>query len=247
MDSMEEGVEAYRRLTEYAQLRCDELSGLVAPYIEVTDRYGELVSKLVLVLGRKAPTDPVDEACRDLLADVFDFLYEARRTILASQFSVAFPLLRRAYESTSLLAACEFDRALGERWVQGKQISNSEVRRVLSKHPMGEQLETTNKLYKFLSQGAHPNREMVPGRSLGTLNQFVLGSISQPDLIVFAEHCRQHLSLWFWFCAVITFRHKELTDMLYGEKYCKTADDAKKVAGWFVSETRRLRREQGCT
>jgi hypothetical protein len=239
MTPNQEGEVEYKRLPEYASLRYRELAGMVAPYLEVTDHYGELICALVFALGQKAPVDADDEVCRDLLADVFDFLYDGRRAILESQFSVAFPLLRRAFESTSLLAACAVDVALAERWASGKEVPNSEVRKRLCK--IGEPLESTREMYRFFSKGSHPNRDMVPVRFLGKSNQFVLGAISKPDLLVFCEHCRQHLSLWFWFCAVASFRYVGLTDCAYGEKYLKTSAAAQTVAGALVDEMKRLR------
>lgn len=239
MSQDKEGEIEYKRLPEYASLRHRELAGMVAPYLEVTDHYGELICALVLALGQKAPINAHDEVCRDLLADVFDFLYDGRRAIFESQFSVAFPLLRRAFESTCLLAACAVDVALAERWASGKEIPNSEVRKQLSN--VGEPLESTRDMYRFFSKGSHPNRDMVPIRFLGKSNQFVLGAIARPDLLVFCEHCRQHLSLWFWFCAVASFRYLGLTDCAYGEKYLKTSADARVVAGALADEMKRLR------
>src|SRR2546430_628654 len=95
MRAVNEGEVEYKRLAEYFAMRKRELSGMVEPYIDVTDAYGALICSLVLTLGEKSPDDTQDEVCRDLLADVFDFMYDARRAILESQFSVAFPLLRR--------------------------------------------------------------------------------------------------------------------------------------------------------
>ena len=90
MHAVNEGEVEYKRLPEYFAMRKRELSGMVEPYIDVTDAYGELICSLVLTLGEKGPDDTQDEVCRDLLADVFDFLYDARRAILESQFSVIF-------------------------------------------------------------------------------------------------------------------------------------------------------------
>jgi hypothetical protein len=73
-----DGAIDYKRLPEYAAQRYRELSGMVTPYVQVTDRYGELVCVLVRALGRVPPNCTQDEVCRDLLADVFDFLYESR-------------------------------------------------------------------------------------------------------------------------------------------------------------------------
>jgi hypothetical protein len=241
MVSIEGGMTEYRRLSEYADMRKHELSRMVRPYIDVTDSYGELICTLVLALGAKAPRDMQDEVCRDLLADVFDFLYDARHVILESHFEVAFPLLRRAFESISLLFACSSDPSFAEAWASGKKISNAEVRERLSKNPVGEPLETTREMYSHFSMGAHPNRDVVPFRFLGKGNDFVLGAIGVRNLLEFCDHLRHHLSLWFWFCATVSLHYCELTDMAYGEKYLKTAGDAKEVAESLLQEIKRLR------
>jgi hypothetical protein len=155
MRAVNEGEVEYKRSPEYFAMRKRELSGMVEPYIDVTDAYGELICSLVITLGEKSPDDTQDEVCRDLLADVFDFLYDARRAILESQFSGAFPLLRRAFESTSLLAACAVDGGLAETWASGKEIPNVKVRKRLSDDPIQEPLESTRELYRYFSMGAH--------------------------------------------------------------------------------------------
>src|SRR5262249_59189705 len=64
---------------------------------------------IVVILGKTPPASPRDAAARDLIADVFDFLYEARALIIKGKLEVAYPLARRAYESLSLLVACELE------------------------------------------------------------------------------------------------------------------------------------------
>ena len=76
------GRTAYSDLPRYAESRSNELAPLLAPYIELTDRYGEVLCGLVAVLGKTPPSSPRDAAVRDLIADVFDFLYEARPLII---------------------------------------------------------------------------------------------------------------------------------------------------------------------
>jgi hypothetical protein len=115
------------------------------------------------------------------------------------------------------------------------------VRKRLSDDPIQEPLESTRELYRYFSMGAHPNRDVVPTRFLGKGNQFVLGAIAKPDLLVFCDHLRHHLSLWFWFCAAVTFHYRELTDMEYGEKYLKVASDAMEVGESLLNEIKRLR------
>lgn len=240
-DEKDWGESEYKRLEEYSAMRYRELSSMVGPYIGVTDRYGELICKLVLILGQNAPRDEEDEGCRDLIADCFDFLHDSRRSILESKFSIAFPLLRRALESISLLAVCSVDSQLATKWASGEKVPNSVVRKRLSEQPIAESLEATRDLYNFFSQGAHPNRALVPHRLLGKGNRFVLGASAVPDLLFFCKHCREHLSLWFWFCAAATFRYRDLTNRAYGKRYLRVAADAKEVGGALVNEMNRLR------
>jgi len=102
----------------------------VCPYIRVTDDYGRLICSAVEILGGVSPSSVQDLVIRDLLSDVFDFLYEGRRVIMSGQRATAYPLLRRAFESLSLMVACCFDPAIAERWHSGVQIPNREVRKI---------------------------------------------------------------------------------------------------------------------
>jgi len=74
----EDGRRAYAELSEYAALRVKELSPMLEPLTAVTDRYGELICQVTLILGKTPPASGCDAAIRDLMADVFDFLMEAR-------------------------------------------------------------------------------------------------------------------------------------------------------------------------
>jgi hypothetical protein len=159
--------QAYGELGKIAAMREAELRPMLQPYIDVTDRYGVLISSIVLVLGKKAPSSNQDSAIRDLIADVFDYLYGARHLIIIGKPELAYPLARRAYESLSLMVACNLDEKLCKRWMAGKQVTNEEVRRTLAKHPQGESEEATRRLYKAFSEIAHPNRSTVAHRLLG--------------------------------------------------------------------------------
>jgi hypothetical protein len=105
----------YADLPRYAEGRSNELSALLAPYVGITDRYGEILCRIVVILGRTAPGSARDAAARDLIADVFDFLYEARALIIKGKLEIAYPLPRRAYESLSLLVACILEPKLADR------------------------------------------------------------------------------------------------------------------------------------
>jgi hypothetical protein len=200
----------YQRLAEYADTRTKELAPMLAPYVEATDKYGRLLCRLCLLLGEEAPQSVQDAVVRDLMADVFDFLYESRTFILRGQTLVAFPLARRAYESLSLLSWCVLDGEAAEKWTKGKQYSNHDVRKALGSHKMGEPEEQLKKLYKFFCELTHPNREMIAFRGLGEGNKFVFGSIDRPNLVVLTDYCMKHLELWFWFCPVVGYFYREL-------------------------------------
>jgi hypothetical protein len=135
---IEDGRRAYAELTEHAALRTEEISPMLEPFTQLTDRYGELVCEITLIPGKAQPSSKRDVAMRDLMADVFDFLVETRSLIIKGKLEIAYPLARRAYESLSLMVACHLDEGLAERWMAGKQIGNVEVRRILGDHPIGE-------------------------------------------------------------------------------------------------------------
>lgn len=154
----------YELLQLYADTRTKEISEMSVPFIKITDRYGRLISRVTLILGGIKPQNTQDRVLRDLLADIFDCLYESRFLIMASKLNVAFPIARRAYESLSLMSLCAIDKSWAEKWQKGKQLGNAVIRKELGKHPMGEQEEELKKLYNFFCTATHPNRELIPFR-----------------------------------------------------------------------------------
>src|SRR6266550_4594409 len=120
----------YHKLPEYELSRQKSLRKMFAPYIRVTNDYGRLICSAVEILGGVSPSSVQDLVIRDLLSDVFDFLYEGRRVIMSGQCATAYPLFHRAFESLSLMVACCFDPAIAERWHSGVQIPNREVRKI---------------------------------------------------------------------------------------------------------------------
>jgi hypothetical protein len=221
---------------------------MLQPYIDVTDRYGEIICRITLVLGQKPPESKRDAALRDLMVKVFDFLYEARPLIIKGKLEIAYPLARRAYESLSLMVACYLDPKLADRWIAGKKIGNADVRKLLGKHPAGESEEMTRKLYSFFSQTSHPNRDVVAHRFLGEGNEFVLGAIGRPSLALLVDYALKTLNLWFWFGAFISFIHLPLlakTDPEFMKDYDVAAKMAQEVAPWLVEQfNRTLAQEQ---
>jgi len=237
----------YDELKEYAATRTEEISAMMGPYIRITDRYGRLISRIVLLLGNVKPSSIQDLVIRDLMADVFNFLYETRPLILAGKISVAFPIARRAYESLSLLHLCAVNEEWAEKWQKGKKIGNVEIRRELSAHPMGEPEEQMKELYNFFCSATHPNRELIPRRFLGDGNEYVLGVIGAPNLVMVVDYCSKILEMWFWLTATVSYFYGEIIhkiDKGYPEAYRQAAEEAKKAKGWLIENFNRLLKEE---
>lgn len=234
---------SYSDLQKFANIRRDELGKLYEPYIDVTDLYGQLICDTCSALGNIPPLDVQEKVVRDLMADVFDNLYESRNIILTGQLNVAYPIIRRVYESLSLFVLCVLDKKTAEKWQAGKQIKNSAIRKGLAKHPLGEKEDDLRELYKFFSEAAHPNRGLIPERYLGEGNEFVLGAIGTPDIVMVTDYCLKHLSLWRWFAAVISLLfHQKLvsSSSSYHSRYLSATKDAEECAEWLRSEFNRL-------
>jgi hypothetical protein len=241
-----EANEQYEQLSHYSETRMKEISGMMEPYIKITDRYGRLISRIVLLIGKAKPKDIQDVVIRDLLADVFDFLYESRPLILSGKLSIAFPLARRAYESLSLLNLCAVDKSWAEKWQSGKKISNGQIRKELAKHPFGESEENTRELYDFFCSATHPNRKLIPQRFLGEGNEYVLGVIGKPELLLVVDYCIRVLNMWFWLTAMVSYLYRETIiqfDKTYMDAYGQTANEAQKVNKWLTDNFNHLLKE----
>jgi hypothetical protein len=233
----------YESLQLYADTRAKEISEMFVPFVKITERYGRLISRITLILGSIKPQNTQDKVLRDLLADIFDCLYESRFLIMASKLNVAFPIARRAYESLSLMSLCAIDKSWAEKWQKGKQLGNSFIRKELSKHPMGEQEGELKKLYSFFCLATHPNRELIPSRFLGEGNQYVLGVIGSPNLLMVCDYCIKILEMWFWFTAMVSYFYREKiakVDKAYIDSYLQTVKEAKNVKKWLVENFNNL-------
>lgn len=237
------GTKEYHRLKDYAETRFSELSKIFQDEIEVLMEYEELICRATVILGSYPPKDITDRSIRDLFADVFDFLYISRRLILEGYVSTVFPLLRRAFESNSLIQYFMLLPNKVIEWDKGKQISNAEIRKYLDSHPMGQSEKAMKDLYVFFSGATHPNREYIPTRFLGEKNQFVLGAIGVPSLLVVADYIYRLIELWFWLAALISYHYREIfrsADKKYMDDYMKVANKAKKVSEELLTSKREL-------
>jgi len=239
--------ETYATVLEWDAKRTAELSEKYRPYIQVTDAYAELICEIMNIIGVKKPKGIDEVVVRDLAADVFDALHESRGIILKGKCDMAYPLARRAYESLSLMVLCALDPAVAKRWQSGKEIPNVEVRRELAKHPFGETEASTKELYKFFSSASHPNRATIPHRFLGDGNQFVLGAVAIPSLALVTDYCHKHLSMWFWFCAFLSYHFDEYIRTGrpdFGKRYLEVAKTAQWLAEQLGENFNRLLKEE---
>ena len=222
----------YATVLEWDAKRTRELSGLLSPYLQVTDAYAELICEIVDIIGTEKPSSLQEIVVRDLLADVFDALHEARRIILTGKCGIAYTVARRGYESLSLMVTCVLDASIATKWAAGKKLQNEEIRQLLAKHPLGETEESTKNLYRFFSLGAHPNRDFIPHRFLGEGSEFTLGSVGDPSLALVTEYCAIHLRMWFWFAAIL-FHHEwkfvAASRPSFESRYLRVADEAQKL------------------
>ncbi len=235
--------EHYDLLPEYAATREKESSEMFRPFIEATDKFGKLISRLIYLLGDSAPVGAQEAVIRDVAADIFDFLYNSRSSILSGELHVAYPLMRRSFESLCLLHACILHKDIAEKWQGGKKFENRDLRKILAEHPMGEAEVHLKEMYGFFSRATHPNREMLAGRRLGEGNRWVLGAISMPEPVVMVDHCMKVLEMWFWLCASVTHHYKKrLTKghRDYMHLYYEAVDFEKKVYEWLVGQFNRL-------
>lgn len=238
----------YAELPQYAVMMHEKLLTQMRPLVELTDSYGRLIVRATMAIGSTRPKSKQEVVVRDLIADVFDFLYEWPRPLLEGRPNVAFPLARRAYESLSLLSACHQSQSLAERWAKGKQIRNADIRKYLETAEYPENRDATKDFYKYFSTGSHPNRSLVAERFLGDGNHFTLGSIGQPSLLLIVDQCGYMIDMWFWFGAIVSHIAKdalESRDETYIEDYHSAVKMAKEVHVWLAScRTALLEEEQ---
>ncbi len=145
------------------------------------------------------------------------------------------------------MAVCALNSNIATKWHSGRKIQNSEVRKELAKQPLGEAEDATGKLYDFFSIGAHPNRDLIPRRFLGEGNEFVLGSVCTPNLVLVTEYCTIHLRMWFWFTAVLLRYYQCLSDAAvpdFGPRYLHVANKAQKLQSELDRNYERLSHEQ---
>jgi hypothetical protein len=248
MDYVSAASAEHRRLDEYAQVRLSELTRIFRDEIQLLVAYEQLLCRATVILGAHEPADAADRACRDLIADGFDALYVARRVVSEGYASAAWPLMRRAFESATLLEYFVLLPGEANRWTRGARITHRRVRKYLNEHPIqvggttisDHEKTAMKELYSQFSEATHPNRGSIPTRFLGEPNQFVLGPTGMPDPLVVGQYMLSLIDLWFFFAATVSYAYRDIlpsADSLYGKDYHKLAARAREVsdhlqAGW---------------
>ena len=166
----------------------------------------------------------------------------ARRSI-ASRVPARPTCVRVAQPS---LSACAQDAKLAAKWDGGASIKNKDVRKALAVAQFPESESTLRELYADFSNGAHPNRDLVAERHLGTGNEFTLGSIGVPSLVGIVDQFIHVIEMWFWFGAVVGLAAHyalERVDPTFSADYLAAVSKAGEVKKWLVENFNRLLEE----
>jgi hypothetical protein len=112
---------------------------------------------------------------------------------------------------------------------------------------MGESEEALKKLYNFFCLATHPNRDLIPRRFLGEGNQYVLGVIGKPNLLMVIDYCTKILEMWFWLTAMVTFYYRDKINKIdkgYFDSYMQTAKEAQNIKIWLNENFNKLLDEE---
>jgi hypothetical protein len=166
--------------------------------------------QLIDLLGSIAPTDNYDRTQRDLACDTLDSLWLAEHALLRGYENQALSLLRRGYETTSLMAF--FVNYPGEvgAWENSKKIPQVEIRKKLETAPFREPKENLDEMYRVYSLFTHVNRETVYHRMLGEGNRLTLGSQGNSGDDIVGSVLRELLRQMMWFVDVTNFTFAKL-------------------------------------
>jgi hypothetical protein len=176
-----------------------------SPEFEVFRKGYELCLELIHHIGGTAPTNDRDRVLRDLACDTLDSLRVAQIALLCGYDNQTVVLLRRCYETTSLMAYFIQFHEEAEAWHNGKRIAPSVVREALDKAPLREPKDILAHMYKIYSLFSHPNRTTVSHRLLGEDNRFTIGAQGNVKEETVAGFVRELLHQMVWFADVMAY------------------------------------------
>ena len=179
--------------------------------LAVVGKNEELLCHVCAALGKTPPVDEVEDGLRDLLADVYDMLHASRVLITANYISAPSPVIRRAFEDTSLFIYLALNREAARKWLRGGQIKNEDVRRHIAKHTTIPKLAVRMRdTYEFHSHISHPNRTFVLQRHLGEGSEFTFGPREEPILPLVGTYLGELLDIWWTLIAFTSIRFIEV-------------------------------------
>lgn len=164
-----------------------------------------LCVELIHHLGDIPPKDELDRTQRDLACDTLDSLWFAEHAVLRGYENQALVLLRRGYETTSLMAYFINYPDKVKEWEKGKMIRQSLIRKALASAPVPEPKEHLDEMYRVYSLFAHVNRDTVYHRLLGEENRLTLGCQGNVSDEVVGQVLRELLRQMMWFVDVVNF------------------------------------------
>ena len=170
----------------------------------------DLSVELIHHLGSIPPKDDRDRVLRDLACDALDSLWLAEHALLHGYEQQALVLLRRAYETNSLMAYFLNFPDKVKDWENGKRIRQSVIRKALGKAPFPEPEKELSAMYTVYSLFAHVNRVTVLDRSLGVANRITLGCQGNVSEKQVSAVLRELLGQMMWFVDLFNFAFKEV-------------------------------------
>jgi hypothetical protein len=180
------------------------------PDFQVFRRGFALSLGLIHLLGDMPPKDEYDCTQRDLTCDTLDSLWCAERALLHGYENQALVLLRRAYETTALMAYFFNFPEKVKDWQNGKMIRQSVIRKSLGTAPVPESKEGLDEMYRVYSLFSHVNRETLYHRLLGEDNRLTLGSQGNVDEDAVGAVVSELLRQTMWFVDVSNFTFAKL-------------------------------------
>jgi len=190
------GAELHKNLAGLPSVHRTSLGREFAAAQEVILRYERFLCALTALVGRTHPTDDVDRALRDLLADTFDMLYVARSLIFDGYSSAPFPLLRRAFELICVFHYAELDPAKALEWASGSRIRHANYRKFIASKGFRDEAEGLRRTYNLQSNHVHSDRTRMVIRRLGEGSSFTLAGTGSPPLLIVAHYLQELLVMW---------------------------------------------------
>lgn len=173
-------------------------------------------------LGDSKPADDCERVQRDLSCDVIDSLRCAETVLLCGCDNQGMVLIRRAYETTALMAYFLNFPEEAIAWEKGKEIKQSLIREKLDTAKIHESKDNLKKIYKIYSLFSHINRDTVYNRLLGDDNRFTVGAQGNVSDQSFESVLRELLASIMWFADVMLYAFRTVAVKI-GKPYTDTA------------------------